>query len=172
MKVVKVSVWLASFLLISIVSPAVAQPRLSVTAGYQALHLPDTWAPAGVNVDVAVPRSETWSILGEFGVVHDGDDASAPDPHDFNIYNLGGGVRWNHLGAAVVPFVQLIAGVQISTSDSDTDTAFMFQPGAGIHVPLSDQWGASAQIDYRPVFYREEIVQEFRFVAGVRWSLP
>jgi hypothetical protein len=47
----------------------------------------------------------------------------------------------------------------------------MLQPGGGIHVPMSDRWGLSAQIDYRPVFYREEVVQEVRFVVGVRWSM-
>jgi hypothetical protein len=142
-----------------------------VSAGYQALHIPDTWALAGVNFDVAVDRSDAWSILGEFGVAHDGDDESEVDPHDFNLFNLGGGARWSQRSSGIAPFVQVIAGVQVSTSDSDSDTAFMLQPGGGIHVPMSDRWGVSAQFDYRPVFYREEVVQEFRFVIGARWSL-
>lgn len=169
MKFANVFPWLVPFLFLIVTPPAAAQPRLSVSMGYQALHLPDTWAPVGVNFDVAVNRFESWSILGEFGVVHDGDDPSSADPRDFNIFNVGGGARWSHKGAAIRPFVQMIGGIQVSTSDTDSDTAFMLQPGGGIHVPISERWGLSAQIDYRPVFYREEVVQEVRFVAGVRW---
>lgn len=169
MKVANVSPWLVPFLFLIVASPAAAQPRWSVSTGYQALHLPDTWAAVGANFDVAINRSDAWSILGEFGLVHDGDDPSNADPHDFNIFNLGGGARWSHRGATIVPFVQMIGGIQVSTSDTDSDTAFMLQPGGGIHVPVSDRWGVSAQLDYRPVFFREEVVQEVRFVAGVRW---
>lgn len=169
MKAANVSLWFVPFLCLIVASPAAAQPRWSVATGYQALHLPDTWAAAGVNFDVAVDRSDAWSIVGEFGVVHDGDDASRAEPHDFNLFNAGGGARWSYRGAAVVPFVQMLGGIQVSTSDTDADTAFMLQPGGGIHVPVSERWGVSAQIDYRPVFYREEVVHEVRFVAGVRW---
>ena len=151
-------------------APASAQPRLSVGAGYQAVHLPDTWAAAGFNLDVAFERSDAWSVLGEFGIAHDGDDATELEPHDFNLFNVGGGVRWTHRGVAVMPFVQLIAGVQVSDSDTDTDTAFMLQPGAGLVVPLSDRLAVTGQIDYRPVFYRENLVNEFRIVAGIRYS--
>jgi hypothetical protein len=173
MKVARnVQAWLVPFVFLAVVTPASAQPRWSLTTGYQALHLPDTWALAGVNFDVAAHRTEAWSIVAEFGVAHDGDDASAVDPHDFNIFNLGGGARWSRTSGGVAPFIQLVAGIQVSTSDTDSDSAFMLQPGAGIHMPMSDRWGLSVQGDYRPVFYREEVVQEFRFVVGVRWSMP
>ena len=54
---------------------------------------------------------------------------------------------------------------------TDADTAFLLQPGGGIHLPISDRLGIAAQVDYRPVFYREELVQEFRFVVGARLSM-
>jgi hypothetical protein len=164
--------WLVPVVFLLAVSPATAQSPWSVSAGYQALHLPDNWAGAGVNVDVSFDRTDALSFVGEFGLVHDGDDADAPDPHDFNIFNVGGGARWSHRGLAVVPFLQVLAGIQISDSDTDSDAAFMIQPGAGILVPISERWGASAQFDYRPAFYQEDVVQQFRFVAGVRWSAP
>lgn len=164
--------WLAPVLFLLSASAATAQAPWSVSAGYQAVHLPDNWAAAGVNFDVAFDRTDALSFVGEFGLAHDGDDEVTADAHDFNLFNLGGGARWSHRGLAVVPFVQLLAGIQISTSDSDSDTAFMLQPGGGVVVPISDRWGASAQFDYRPVFYTEDVVQEFRFVAGVRWSAP
>jgi opacity protein-like surface antigen len=160
----------AALLLVFVASPVTAQTGTSVGIGYQALHLPDTWAPIGANFDVAFRRTDAWSILGEFGIAHEGgDDASNSD--GFNIFNLGGGARWSARGDGITPFAQLVAGIQISTSETDSDTAFMLQPGAGIHYPLSDRFGVSAQVDYRPVFYREETVQEFRFVVGARWSM-
>jgi hypothetical protein len=169
---IRLRVWSAAALLLTtafVASPAAAQPSIAV--GYQALHLPDTWAPVGVNFDVAFPRSGSWSILGEFGIAHQGEDDSASDAGGFNIFNVGGGARWTPGGDGITPFVQLVAGLQISTSETDSDTAFMLQPGAGLHVPIAARFGASAQVDYRPVFYREDVVQEFRFVVGARWSL-
>jgi hypothetical protein len=169
-----VRVWSAAALLLVIVSvpmSAAAQTRMSAAVGYQTLHLPDTWVPVGVNFDAAFHRTESWSILGEFGIAHEGGDDTAPDSDGFNIFNVGGGARWTAGGERVTPFVQLVAGIQISTSETDSDTAFMLQPGAGIHLPVSDRFGVSAQVDYRPVFYREDVVQEFRFVVGARWSL-
>jgi hypothetical protein len=166
--------WSAAALVLVIVfgpDPAAAQTGTSVTIGYQALHLPDTWVPVGVNFDVAFPRTESWSILGEFGIAHEGGD-DVSDSDGFNVFNLGGGARWSGAGDRITPFVQLVAGIQISTSETDSDTAFMLQPGAGIHFPIAERFGVSAQVDYRPVFYREETVQEFRFVVGARWSMP
>jgi hypothetical protein len=169
-----VRAWSALALLVVIMSvpiSATAQTRLSATVGYQALHLPDTWVPAGVNFDVAFHRTDTWSILGEFGIAHEGGEDGAPDPDGFNIFNVGGGARWSAVGDRATPFVQLVAGIQMSRAETDSDTAFMLQPGAGIHFPVADRFGVSAQVDYRPVFYREDVVQEFRFVVGGRWSL-
>ena len=164
--------WLVPVVFLLAVSPAAAQSPWSVSAGYQAVHLPDNWAGAGVNFDVAFDRTEALSFLGEFGLAHDGDDEVTADATDFNIFNVGGGARWSHRGLGVVPFVQMLAGIQVSTSGTDSDTAFMLQPGAGIVVPVSERWGVSAQFDYRPVFYTEDVIQEFRFVAGVRWWVP
>jgi hypothetical protein len=157
-------------LITAVPAAATAQTRASVSVGYQTLHLPDTWVPVGVNFDVAAHRTDTWSILGEFGIAHEGGD-DASDADGFNIFNVGGGARWNAGGDGISPFVQVIAGVQTSTSDTDADTAFMLQPGAGIHLPIAERFGVSAQVDYRPVFYREEVVQEFRFVVGARWTI-
>ena len=143
---------------------------MSAAVGYQTLHLSDTWAPVGVNFDVAFDRTDAWSILGEFGIAHNGGEEGAPDSDGFNIFNVGGGARWSAGGDRATPFVQLVAGIQISTSETDSDTAFMLQPGAGILLPVGERFGISAQVDYRPVFYREDVVQEFRFVVGGRWS--
>jgi hypothetical protein len=164
---------LASVLISAVVlvaMPTPAQSQESVTVGYQALHLPDNWLTSGVNFDVARDVSRSWSVAGEFGVAHDGGDEL--DSDGFNIFHVGGGVRWSQRRDGPAPFGQLLAGVQISTSGTDTDTAFMLQPGGGVHIPIGDRWGLSAQFDYRPVFYREEVVQEVRFAIGARWTRP
>ena len=169
----RLRVWSAAASLLAIVSvpiSATAQTRISAGIGYQALHLPDTWVPVGFNFDAAVHRTDAWSILGEFGIAHEGGEETAEDSDGFNIFNVGGGARWSAGGDGITPFVQLVAGIQISTSETDSDTAFMLQPGAGIHLPIAERFGVSAQVDYRPVFYREETVNEFRFVVGARWS--
>lgn len=163
-----VSVVVCAFVLVAVPTPAQAQ--WSVAAGYQALHLPDNWVKGGFNVDAAREVSGMWSIVGEFGVAHDTDDDAPPDTGGFNIFNFGGGVRWSPRRDGPAPFAQLLAGLQRSTSDTDSDTAFMLQPGGGVHIPLNDQWGVSAQVDYRPVFYREDTVNEVRFVIGARWT--
>ena len=151
-----------------LITPAPAQSQVSVTVGYQALHLPDNWVRNGFNVDVAPGLVGSWSAVGEFGLAHEG----GGNTEGFDIYNVGGGVRWSPRRDGPTPFAQLLAGVQISTASIDTDTAFMLQPGGGVHIPINERWGVSAQLDYRPVFYREETTQELRFVIGARWTRP
>ena len=161
---VLVSFVMCAFALVTTPAPAQSQ---SVTVGCQALHLPDDWVTAGVNVDVAKHVSSNWNIVGEFGLAHDG---GVEGTDGFSIYNFGGGVRWSASRSGPSPFAQLLAGVQASTAAIDTDFAFMLQPGAGVHIPMGDRWGLSAQVDYRPVFYQEETVNEMRFVIGARWT--
>src|SRR5688572_26808155 len=163
-----VSVVVCAFVLVAVPTPAQAQ--WSVAAGYQALHLPDNWVKGGINFDVARDVSGMWSIVGEFGVAHDTADDLPLEDAGFNIFNFGGGVRWTLRRDGPAPFAQLLAGVQRSTSETDEDTAFMLQPGGGVHIPLNDRWGISAQGDYRPVFYQEETINEVRFVIGARWT--
>jgi outer membrane protein with beta-barrel domain len=161
-----VSVVVCAFVLVAVPTPAQAQ--WSVSAGYQALHLSGNWVKGGFNVDAARVVSGMWSIAGEFGVAHETTDD--PTPAGFNIFNFGGGVRWSPRRDGPAPFAQLLAGLQRSSSETDSDTAFMLQPGGGVHIPLNDRWGVSAQVDYRPVFYREDTVNEVRFVIGARWT--
>jgi len=166
---IPMSVVMCVLVLMTLPMPALSQTSAAV--GYQALHLPENWVPVGVNFDVAREVSGNWSIVGEFGVANEGGDSEL-DFDGYNIFNIGGGVRWSLEREGPVPFAQLLAGVQLSRAETDRDTAFMLQPGAGVHLPLNDRWGLSAQFDYRPVFYREETTQEVRFVIGARWTRP
>lgn len=150
-----------------IAMPSSADAQVSVGVGYQAVHLPENWVTSGFNVDVARDVSSKWSAVGEFGLAHEG---AGEDVEGFNLYNVGGGIRWNPTRSGPTPFAQALAGVQVSTASIDSDTAFMLQVGGGVHLPINDRWGAVAQVDYRPVFYQEETVNEVRFVIGARWS--
>ena len=161
---VAVSIVVSAFVLVAMPTPALSQ---SVTVGYQAVHLPENWVSAGFNFDVARDLSSHWDIVGEFGLAHDGGPEEAPG---FNLFNIGGGIRWSAKRSGPSPFAQLLAGVQMSRADVDKDTAPMLQPGAGVHIPMGDRWGLSVQADYRPVFYQEETVNEMRFVIGARWT--
>lgn len=165
--VVLVSIVMCAF--VCVISPTPAAAQTSVTAGYQALHLPDNWVSPGFNVDVARDVVGRLDVVGEFGLAHDG---GVEGTDGFNIFNIGGGVRWSPNRSGLAPFAQVLAGVQVSTADIDTDYAFMLQPGAGVHMPINGQFGITAQLDYRPVFYQEETVNEVRFVIGVRWTGP
>jgi len=159
-----VSILMCAFVLVF--APAPAHSQTSVTVGYQALHLPDNWVSAGVNFDVARDISRRWDVVGEFGLAHDN---GAKGTSGFNIFNIDGGVRWSPRRSGPAAFAQLLAGMQISTASIDTDYVFILQPGVGFHAPIGDRWGLSAQVDYCPSFYREELVNEVRVVIGARW---
>jgi hypothetical protein len=156
-------------LLLCAASPAAAQTSgWTASAGYQMLRLSENFVPLGANFDVASPALlGPLNIVGEFGFVHESDD---DDLRNFTLYNLGAGPRWSRPLTSFTPFVQLLAGAEITDSPTDSDTAFMLQPGAGVSVPISDRWSFVGQADYRAVFFDEETNSQFRFVLGGRWG--
>jgi hypothetical protein len=139
---------------------------MEVSVGYQSLHLPGNWVPAGFNIDVGAPVKGVWSVAGEVGMVHKNEfDGIGGSP--LNIFNFGVGPRVSWHSEHVVPFAQLIAGAEHTTGPS-ADTTFMLQPGAGVYVPAGARWGVVAQADYRPVFFEGNTDNQFRVVFGVR----
>jgi hypothetical protein len=153
--------------------PAEAQttpPALTLGVGYQMLHIPDNTSRLGVNLDVSAPRSDLWSIVGEFGLSHFDEEDDVAGSAD--IFHFGGGVRLNRpLAQSVSGFVQAIAGVEVARGESDTDAAFMLQPGAGVVATMSERWGLFAQADFRPVFFSEEVDEQARLVVGIRVTM-
>jgi len=149
---------------------------VSVTAGYQLVHIPDETFPLGFNVDVAAPAGGGWAGVGELGVAHDNrNDPGATT--SINVSNFGGGIRWNGAGASGArAFVQLIAGGVHTSANIQSgaatvgasDTAFMLQPGIGVAVPAAGPASVVVQGDYRRVFFKEGAESEFRLVVGVR----
>ena len=169
-------IWAAILLLFGGVTTASAQPP-SVAAGYQLLHLPDNWVNQGFNFDVAAPVSAGLSIVGEFGLSHQGE--SGTDSGRSTIYHFGAGPRWTWAAPSVMPFVQLLAGGEVAAADiptaggtrEETSGAFMLQGGAGVYVPVMARWGIVGQADYRPVFFEGDFDHQFRVVVGVRVAL-
>jgi hypothetical protein len=76
-------------------------------------------------------------------------------------------------GAAVGHSSVEIAGID----SSDTDTAFMLQPGVGATFIGGDGWGMFGQLDYRRTFFDEpdntddSINNQFRVFVGLRMML-
>ncbi len=153
-------------------------PLWDTSAGYQLLHLPDQTFPFGLNVDGA-RNFGPWSIAAELGWAYDkSDDVS------YHVFNMGAGPRWTHRSTAKIwPFAQVLGGfvharasTDLSGGDSDSQTKFMLQPGAGAVVVAGDGWGILGQVDYRRVFLDkdkdgESGENEFRVFVGIRFIL-
>ncbi len=169
--------WITLIAVIGFAGSAWAQtPSLGV--GYQMLHLPDNWVNAGFNLDFEAPMTDQLGIVGEFGLGYQG--SSGDDPVKATIYHFGGGVRWSWVGQRVRPFVQALAGAEVTSAEipadgggtfDDSDTAFMLQLGGGVYIPVGARWGVVGQADLRPVFFEGDTDNQFRIVLGARFSL-
>jgi hypothetical protein len=168
--------WILLFVLFGSAGESAAQtPSLGV--GYQAVHVPDNWINTGLNLDISAPLRDQLDIVGEFGFSHQG--SSGSDPVTSTAFHVAAGPRWSWLGNRAVPFVQILAGVWISSADipqagggtfEDSDVAFMLQPGAGVYVPVGARWGVVGQADFRPVFISGNTDNQFRIVLGARFA--
>jgi hypothetical protein len=75
--------------------------------------------------------------------------------------------------AAIARTSSEIAGIEAS----DTDTAFMVQPGVGATIIGGDGWGFFGQVDYRRTFFDEpddtdnSVNNQFRVFVGLRMIL-
>jgi hypothetical protein len=99
------------------------------------------------------------------------------------LWNFGAGPRWTAMNSGGKwPYAQVILGgvaahssIEIAGVDiSDTETAFMIQPGVGMTFVAGDGWGVFGQVDYRRTFFDEpdgtddSRNNQFRVVVGVR----
>jgi hypothetical protein len=159
-------------------------PTFELSAGYQFLHLPDQNFPFGVAVDGA----RHWGPLGlaaEVGWARHSDDDFGAEVST-NMFHFAAGPRWTMFGSQRAwPYVQVLAGAAVgrnsleiaSIETSDTDTAFMLQPGVGATIIGGDGWGMFGQLDYRRTFFDEpddtddSINNQFRVFVGLRMIL-
>jgi outer membrane protein with beta-barrel domain len=167
-----------------------SSPSYELSAGYQFLHLPETNFPFGLGIDGAMH-------FGRLGLVAEGGwarhSSSDDDPTigggDFtaNMWHVAAGPRFTGFSNRPLwPYGQVLAGLAILHAsldlddfedDSETETAFMVQPGFGVTFVAGDGWGIFAQADYRRTFFDEEddadpsINNGFRIFIGARMIL-
>ncbi len=159
-------------------------PTYELSAGYQFLHLPDQNFPFGLAIDGARHYGPL-GLVAEVGWSRRSDDVFGADVAT-NMFHLAAGPRWTGFGSGRVwPYAQVLGGAAIGrigseiagVDVSDTETAFMLQPGAGVTVIGGDGWGWFAQVDYRRTFFDEpddtdtSMNNQFRVFVGLRMIL-
>jgi hypothetical protein len=163
-------------------SGTTADPTFDLGAAYQFLHVSGEESdgqsfPFGVAIDAA----RYWGALGlaaEGGWAYD-----STDEDEFslktNYFHAGAGPRFAvRSPGRVRPYAQVLFGfstVRFSISDiedsSDTDTAFMVQPGGGVNFVMGDGWSLFGDVAYRRVFWENNGTNEIRFLVGARMIL-
>lgn len=152
----------AGVLTAAMVAPAAAQSETSVGANLTFLR--EEGDPgetgAGFSVELARGIAPNVAVLGEFGL-NSFDGAT--------ITSYLAGVRYlPAVEAAFRPFVQALIGAErFSPEGFDSESAFAFQLGGGVEVPLNDRVNFRAQYDYRRTSYDGEGFNGHRFGVGV-----
>ena len=165
-------------------------PSYELSAGYQFFHLPEMDFPFGLAIDGA-------KHFGKFGLVAEGgwalhssgdDDATIGGGElTTNMWHVAAGPRFTGFSKSRLwPYGQVLAGLAIAHSslefdnvadDSETETAFMVQPGFGMTLVAGDGWGIFGQVDYRRTFFDEpddadpSVNNGFRIFIGARMIL-
>ena len=171
----------AAAVLTSTVAQAQEARAVDVGVGSQWLDAADQSYPLGVVADASGPIIGSLRWLGEVAFARDsGHDREFGVDASLTAITFAGGTRWSFAAGRLRPYVQAVAGSQrdayvLSAEGageliSETATAGMFQPGAGIMFPLAERWVVFAQADLRRVFYDEGSEDFLRVAAGVRLS--
>jgi outer membrane protein with beta-barrel domain len=135
-------------------------PRVEVTGGIQVTRASEHVLAPGWSVDVAVNPGARWGVIGEVSGARDTEHDADLDTVRLTFYTAAGGARWSpRTQGRLALFVQLLAGAaRVSASAhvraatiGETSTAFMVQPGGGMHVALTRKLGWVTQFDYRRV---------------------
>ena len=166
-------------------STTIGTPTWELSAGYQFLRLPDQNFPFGINLDGAW-HFGSLGLIADAGWARHSDDNTGFDVST-NMWNFGVGARVTGFRAGRVwPYAQVIVGAAVAHSSvednqtgdlSDTQTAFMLQPGVGFTFVAGDGWGLFGQVDYRRTFFdapentRNNVNNHFRLFVGARMIL-
>lgn len=183
---------LSAVLIFAFASPGFAQgtttmttnPTYELSAGYQYLHMPDMSFPFGLAVDAAKHYGNL-GLVGDVGWSRRSNDDL--DDSSTNMFHFAAGPRWTRMGVGRAwPYAQVLVGAAVGRTgfgdtagvdDSDTDAAFMLQPGVGVTMVSGDGWGVFGQFDYRRTFFDEpddtdnSINNQFRVYFGLRMIL-
>ena len=159
-------------------------PTFELSAGYQFLHLPDQNFPFGLAVDGA-RHAGRFGLVAEVGWARHSDDEGGGDLST-NMFHFAAGPRWTGFGTGKAwPYAQVIVGAAVARTSvefagvdaSDTESAFMVQPGVGVTAVGGDGWGVFGQVDYRRTFFDEpddtenSVNNQFRVFIGLRMIL-
>lgn len=160
---------------------AVAQnsPAGEIAGGYSFLQdfTNELSVPAGWFVSGAGNVTDVLAIVGEVSGAYKTVEALVLDV-DLDLYTFMGGVRYYRRLARVTPFAQFFLGAArlsaestfLGFTESESETEFAIQPGAGIDIRLTDRLAARLQGDWRRIFFAEgfsDDSNEFRFAVGL-----
>ena len=162
-------------------------PTFELAAAYQYLHVSvsgedDTDVSNSFPFGLAVDAARYW---GPLGLVAEGgwatDSAEVPGLSvTNNFFHIGAGPRFAlHTAGRVRPYVQVLVGASILRGSveeegfpdiSDTESAFMVQPGVGATFVMGDGWGLFGDVAYRRSFF-DTGSNEIRVLFGARMIL-
>jgi hypothetical protein len=152
-----------------------AQSSASVGVGYSFLHELEgsqgtggVSYPAGWLADVAIaPRASSLSLVGEVGGVY-----RKPAGVLQNLYGFLGGVRFSfRRSTGLVPFGQVLAGLERYSEPGFVESGFAIQTGGGVELPISAGLTARAQVDFRVAHEQGQTFKEFRIGGAVAIKL-
>jgi opacity protein-like surface antigen len=91
---------------------------------------------------------------------------------DLNVHSFLAGARFaSRQNPSYMPFGQFLVGAARASAGvlgvSESNTAFAFQPGAGVDIALTEKVGVRVQGDYRAIRDEGQTTSEFRFAVGV-----
>ena len=174
----------AAFIVAGAASPIaqmLPEPHVDLSLGYQALHIPGQTYPIGIALGISAGLNNPVRIVGEAGVSIARRTASTYGAGTLTLYYYGAGPRVSRSAGPVLFYGQLLGGgvrthadlvTTAGTRFIDGDNAFMFQPGAGVIVPLTRRMAAIGEGNYQRAFFKDYGGDnETRVFVGVRTVL-
>ena len=164
-------------LTIAVVMPAVAQAQstVNVAVGYSMLHELESGLgtggatyPTGWIAEIAGKRDRSMlTFVGEVGGDYRRSAGVLQQLHAFL-----GGVRVSSAAAlGIVPFAQMLVGLEQYSEPGFSERGLALQPGGGVQISITHNVAARAQLDFRVAREQGETFKELRVVGGVVFSL-
>ena len=150
-------------------------PRADVAVSYSILHDTDVdetfkWGWVGA---ATVHATDWLAIVGEVGGNYRTFEAFDVEL-DLSVHSFMGGARFGAPLGSVTPFGQILFGqARASASilgESESESAFAFQPGAGLDIALGRRAALRVQGDYRSISSDGETSGQIRFAVGVAFG--
>ena len=151
----------------------VAVPTADLFFGYQAVHVPGQNYPFGFAAGMSAGTTFI-RVVAAGGVAID--SHSTPATGTLTLYHYGAGPRVGAAIGPVHPYAQVLFGGVTSRADrtssavgaiTQSNSAFMVQPGVGVAVAATRTFGFIGEYSYRTVFF-SQTDHEHAVFAGVR----